>query len=106
MPKLRHPCYRHDPFRIRQRELWLTLAHQFVSQLEERLWHSILANCGTLIAFRVGAEDAPSVAKALDRAPQDLRDQGRGVARCVTLINGKPSNACRLETKLAQLPAR
>jgi hypothetical protein len=33
-----------------KRELWLTLAHQFVSQLGQRLWHSILANCPSSVS--------------------------------------------------------
>lgn len=86
-----------------KRELWLTLAHQFVSQLDERLWHSILANCSTLVSFRVGANDAPLVGKALDWTAQDLQNQGRGVARFVTLVNGKPSQATLLKTEKVNL---
>ena len=36
----------------------LILAHQYLSQLDERVRDAILGNVGTLIAFRVGAEDA------------------------------------------------
>jgi type IV secretory pathway TraG/TraD family ATPase VirD4 len=41
-----------------KRELWLTLAHQFISQLDEEIRDAVLGNCSTKIAFRVGAEDA------------------------------------------------
>jgi hypothetical protein len=44
------------------------------------LWHSILANCGTIVSFRVGANDAPLIAKALDWSAQDLQNQARGTA--------------------------
>jgi hypothetical protein len=86
-----------------KRELWVTLAHQFVSQLDERLWYSILANCSTLVSFRLGANDAPLVAKALDWSAQDLQNQSRGIARFVTLVNGKPSQATLLKTDKANL---
>jgi hypothetical protein len=86
-----------------KRELWLTLAHQFVSQLDERLWHSILANCSTIISFRVGAEDAPIVANALDWNAYDLQNLGRGQARFVTLFHGKPSAATLMQTEKAEL---
>jgi hypothetical protein len=86
-----------------KRELWLTLAHQFVSQLDERLWHSILSNCSTLISFRVGAEDAPIIGKAIDWNPNDLQNLGIGKARFVTLFHGKPSSATLMQTQRAAL---
>src|ERR1700722_12087145 len=86
-----------------KKELWLTLAHQFVSQLDQRLWHSILANCSTIISFRVGAEDAPIVANALDWNAHDLQNLGRGQARFVTLFHGKPSAATLMQTEKAEL---
>lgn len=86
-----------------KRHLWLTLAHQFVSQLDERLWHSILANCATMISFRVGSNDAPLVAKALDWSAQDLQNQGMGTARYVTLVNGQPSSATLMKTEKTML---
>lgn len=86
-----------------KRELWLTLAHQFVSQLDERLWHSILANCSTLISFRVGAEDAPIIGNAIDWNPNDLQNLGIGHARFVTLFHGKPSSATLMQTERAEL---
>lgn len=38
--------------------LSLVLAHQYLKQLDERVLNAILGNVGTLIAFRVGADDA------------------------------------------------
>jgi hypothetical protein len=87
-----------------KRGLWLTLAHQFTSQLDERIRDSVLGNCSTIVAFRLGSEDAPLIGKAIDWSPEDLRDQGRGVARVRTLVDGKPSSAYRMETALTELP--
>ncbi|MEK7615740.1 MAG: type IV secretion system DNA-binding domain-containing protein [Patescibacteria group bacterium] len=36
----------------------LTMAHQYVGQLLERVVHAVLGNTGTIIIFRVGGEDA------------------------------------------------
>jgi hypothetical protein len=38
--------------------LCLTVAHQYVGQLSERVQHAVLGNVGSLIVFRVGGEDA------------------------------------------------
>ena len=40
----------------------LTLAHQHLHQLEPDILHAVLGNAGTLVSFRVGAEDAPYLA--------------------------------------------
>lgn len=41
----------------------LVLAHQHLAQLDEKLRAAILGNAGTIIAFRVGVEDAELLAK-------------------------------------------
>jgi hypothetical protein len=41
----------------------LTLSHQFIEQLDEKLRAAIFGNVGTLISFRVGAEDAKYLAR-------------------------------------------
>ncbi len=38
--------------------LCLTVAHQFVGQILERVHHAVLGNCGNIITFRIGGEDA------------------------------------------------
>lgn len=43
--------------------LSLTLAHQYMNQLSEGVRDAIVGNVGTLISFRVGADDAVSVLK-------------------------------------------
>ncbi|MDO1560114.1 type IV secretion system DNA-binding domain-containing protein [Brevundimonas sp. 2R-24] len=46
---------------LRKYGVGLTLAHQHLHQLEPDIRHAVLGNAGTLIAFRVGAEDAPFI---------------------------------------------
>jgi type IV secretory pathway TraG/TraD family ATPase VirD4 len=41
----------------------LVLAHQYVAQLKEELRKAIFGNVGTIISFRVGAEDASHLAR-------------------------------------------
>lgn len=47
----------------RKYRLNLTLAHQYLGQLDKSLKEAILGNVGTLIAFRVGAVDAEELEK-------------------------------------------
>jgi len=44
---------------LRKYRVGFTIAHQYLHQLEPDIRHAVLGNAGTLIAFRVGAEDAP-----------------------------------------------
>jgi len=47
----------------RKYELNLILAHQYIEQLDEKISAAIFGNVGTLISFRVGAEDAKYLAR-------------------------------------------
>lgn len=46
--------------------LGLTLAHQHVAQVEPALFDAILGNTGSLMAFRLGPNDAPLIARQLE----------------------------------------
>jgi len=48
---------------LRKYGVGLTLAHQHLHQLEPDIRSAVLDNAGTLISFRVGAEDAPYLAR-------------------------------------------
>ncbi|MFA6407734.1 MAG: type IV secretory system conjugative DNA transfer family protein [Candidatus Paceibacterota bacterium] len=47
----------------RKYRLCLTVAHQFISQLKEPIRDAIFGNVGSMVAFRVGADDAEFLAK-------------------------------------------
>ena len=47
----------------RKYRLGLILAHQYISQMEEKVRDAVFGNVGTLISFRVGAEDAEYLEK-------------------------------------------
>src|SRR6185312_12968855 len=48
---------------LRKYGVGLVLAHQFQHQLEPEIRHSVLGNAGSVIAFRVGPEDAPLLSR-------------------------------------------
>jgi type IV secretory pathway TraG/TraD family ATPase VirD4 len=43
---------------MRKYRLGFTVAHQYLHQLEPDVRHAVLGNAGTIVSFRVGAEDA------------------------------------------------
>jgi hypothetical protein len=50
---------------LRKFKVGMTLAHQYMHQLDDEIKHAILGNTGTLITFRVGAEDAQYLIKEM-----------------------------------------
>ncbi len=44
---------------LRKYRVGFTIAHQYLHQLDPDIRHAVLGNAGTIISFRVGAEDAP-----------------------------------------------
>ena len=44
---------------LRKYRVGFTIAHQYLHQLEPDVRHAVLGNVGSIISFRVGAEDAP-----------------------------------------------
>jgi hypothetical protein len=48
---------------LRKYRVGFTVAHQYLHQLEPDVRHAVLGNAGTIISFRVGAEDAPYLAR-------------------------------------------
>jgi hypothetical protein len=59
---------------LRKYRVNLTLAHQYLDQLDQDLYAAVLGNVGTLIAFRVGQADAQVLARefAPEFTAQDL----------------------------------
>lgn len=48
---------------MRKYRLGFTVAHQYLHQLEPDVQHAVLGNVGTIVSFRLGAEDAPYLAR-------------------------------------------
>lgn len=88
----------------RKWHLSIVLCHQFVGQVAERGLHeAVLGNCGTLVSFRVGAEDAPLMARALDAPASELATLSRGHAFVRTLRDGQPTVARPMAIERAAL---
>lgn len=78
---------------LRKYGLGLTLAHQYLHQLEPDILHAVLGNAGTLLSFRVGAEDALVLSREF-RPTFGLDDLVNLPNRCFYLklmIDGTPS---------------
>lgn len=76
------------------------LAGQYLAQLADATLAAIFGNCGSLICFQVGAQDAEILATQLGGAasPQDLLQLPRYVAYVRLLINGMPSKPLTMQT--------
>jgi hypothetical protein len=44
---------------LRKYRVGFSIAHQYLHQLEPDIQHAVLGNAGTIISFRIGAEDSP-----------------------------------------------
>jgi type IV secretory pathway TraG/TraD family ATPase VirD4 len=44
---------------MRKYRVGFSIAHQYLNQLEADIRHAVLGNVGTIISFRIGAEDSP-----------------------------------------------
>lgn len=71
----------------------LTLAHQHLQQLEPDVRHAVLGNAGTLIAFRLGVEDAAIIGKEFEPLfqPLDLLSLPNHDIYLKLMIDGEPS---------------
>ncbi len=50
---------------LRKFKVGMTLAHQYMHQLDEDICQAILGNAGTIISFRIGTEDAMFMSKEM-----------------------------------------
>lgn len=80
---------------LRKYRLNLVLAHQYLGQLEPEIRDAVFGNAGTFIAFRVGALDAPTVARELSPKfePDDLLSLPNFSVYLRLMIDGEPSRA-------------
>ena len=80
------------------------LAHQYIGQIAAMGLHeAVLGNCGTIVSFRLGAEDAPVMGRALGVPGDALTSLTRGHAYVSTLIDGQPTHAYPMDIEPASL---
>ena len=89
----------------RKWRLALVAAHQHVAQLSEELQHAVFGNAGTIVAFRLGAIDAPIVAAELGiDNPRALRETSNLHAWVRLMRDGSPMEPHYLEMLPAPPP--
>jgi hypothetical protein len=78
---------------LRKYKVGMTLAHQYLHQLDPDIRHAVLGNAATLISFRLGAQDAKFIAKEFDPAftGSDVQTLPNHHIYLKLLIDGEPS---------------
>lgn len=89
----------------RKYKLSLFLAHQYIEQVHEKIRYAIFGNVGTMIIFRVGAEDAKQLAQEVHPvfSEEDLINLPRYMMYLKLMIDGatsKPFSAVALPPKV------
>lgn len=84
----------------RKYKLSLTVAHQFIAQLDESIRDAVFGNVGSLAAFRVGNEDAEFLEKQFEPVfkAADLQNVDNRNAFVKLLVNGRPERPFNIET--------
>jgi hypothetical protein len=84
----------------RKYRLSLTVAHQYISQLDEKIKNAVFGNVGSMAVFRVGAEDAEfleSKFKPVFSAKDIMQIDNRN-AYMAMLVNGQPTKPFNIAT--------
>lgn len=88
----------------RKYRLSLVLAHQFLGQLTPLLRQAVIGNAGSILAFRLGAEDAPLIAKELGiESASALTDSANFSAWAKLTRDGVPNDPRPIDTLLPDL---
>ncbi len=86
----------------RKYKLALTVAHQFIAQLDEKIKNSVFGNVGSMAVFRVSSEDSEYLVKQF--APvftaNDLMNIDNHNSYVKLLANGRPAKPFSMETNL------
>lgn len=80
--------------------LCLSLAHQYLGQLDEKLREAIFGNLGTIICFKVGIEDVEILEKEFypEFKKEDLINLDKFRIYLTMAINGKASKPFSAKT--------
>ncbi len=87
----------------RKYRLNLTVAHQFIAQLSDKIRDAVFGNVGSIVSFRVGAQDASALVKQF--APifteQDLMNIDNFNAYAKLLVRGETTKPFNVRTRRA-----
>ena len=84
----------------RKYRLSLTVAHQYIAQLEDKIKNAVFGNVGSMAVFRVGGEDAAfleSKFKPVFTAADIMKIENRN-AYMSMLVNGQPTKPFNIAT--------
>jgi hypothetical protein len=84
----------------RKYRLCLVLAHQFIAQLKEEISKAVFGNVGSMVAFRVGPEDAEFLEKQFSPvfSPNDLMNVDNYNCFARLLMNGELTKPFNMKT--------
>ena len=84
----------------RKYKLSLTIAHQFIAQLEEDIRDAVIGNVGTKVSFRIGTQDAEFLEKQFTPifTAQDLENLPNRTAVLSLLVHGVPARPFTIQT--------
>jgi hypothetical protein len=84
----------------RKYKLSLTVAHQFIAQLDEDIRDAVIGNVGTKVAMRIGTTDAEFLEKqfAPTFTAKDLENLPNYSGVCAMLVGGSPARPFTIET--------
>jgi hypothetical protein len=84
----------------RKYKLNLTIAHQYIKQLREEIRTAVFGNVGSIVAFRVGAEDAEVLKSQFEPVftVRDLINIDNFQAHAKLLLQNQPSRPFNLRT--------
>ncbi len=84
----------------RKYRLCLTLAHQFIAQLDDSIREAVFGNVGSMMAFRVGVPDTEYLVKQFgpEFTERDLISVENGHAFAKLLVKGEPSRPFNIKT--------
>lgn len=84
----------------RKYKLSLTVAHQFMAQLEDDIRDAVIGNVGTKIAMRVGTTDAEFLEKqfAPEFTAKDIEGLPNRTGIAAMLVNGSPARPFTIQT--------
>jgi hypothetical protein len=84
----------------RKYKLSLTVAHQFIAQLDDNIRDAVIGNVGTKIAMRIGTTDAEFLEKQFlpTFSAKDLENLPNYSGVCAMLVGGTPARPFTIET--------
>jgi hypothetical protein len=84
----------------RKYRLNLIIAHQFIAQLKEEISKAVFGNVGSIVSFRIGAEDAEVIVKQFDPvfSTNDLVNVDNYNAFAKILVNGVVSEPFNMQS--------